>query len=221
LSSREEILERLSRWLEAALAEEEPPPGIPAEILSAEEAPEEEAATDWHAMWAAVTALTQEVKLQGRAFKQLSEALAREAERRSRREVLDGLLELRERLVRGLESVRPVEAPPRVFWDRLFPRRWERLRHFIEVVQALEDGYRLTLASLDELLERFNVRPIRCEGQPFDPRRMRAVDVEEAPGFEEGTVLSVYRTGYEWNGEVYRPAQVRVAQRPRSSLNHE
>ena len=30
---------------------------------------------DWYTMWAAMTALTQEVKLQGRAFKQLSETL--------------------------------------------------------------------------------------------------------------------------------------------------
>ena len=31
-------------------------------------------------------------------------------------------------------------------------------------------------------------------------------------------MLAVYRTGYEWNGAVYRPAQVRVARRPRSVM---
>ena len=25
-----------------------------------------------------------------------------------------------------------------------------------------------------------------------------------------GTVLEIYRGGYEWNGEVFRPAQVKV-----------
>ena len=60
---------------------------------------------DRYRMWAALTALTQEVKLQGRSFKQLSDTLAREtAKPRSRKEVLDGLLELRERLLRGVEA---------------------------------------------------------------------------------------------------------------------
>ena len=31
----------------------------------------------------------------------------------------------------------------------------------------------------------------------------------------EGTVMGVYRNGYEWEGEVYRPAQVKVARSPR------
>src|SRR5438105_11352412 len=70
-------------------------------------------------MWAAMTALTQEVKLQGRSFKQLSETLAplanlapelpemeRQAQERARREVLDVLLDLRDRLARGLDQVR-------------------------------------------------------------------------------------------------------------------
>jgi len=64
------------------------------------------------------------------------------------------------------------------------------------------------------LLFQFQVQPIECEGRPFDPRRMNAVDVEETGRAAEGTVLFVYRAGYEWNGELYRPAQVRVAKRP-------
>ena len=37
---------------------------------------------------------------------------------------------------------------------------------------------------------------------------------EETDRAAEGTVVFIYRAGYEWNGEVYRPAQVRVAKRP-------
>jgi molecular chaperone GrpE len=72
----------------------------------------------------------------------------------------------------------------------------------------------LSLRYLYDLLFQFQVQPIDCEGRPFDPRRMNAVDVEETDRAEEGTVVSVYRMGYEWNGELYRPAQVRVARRP-------
>jgi molecular chaperone GrpE (heat shock protein) len=43
---------------------------------------------------------------------------------------------------------------------------------------------------------------------------MHAVDVEETDQEAEGTVLEVYRAGYEWMGEVHRPAQVKVARRP-------
>jgi molecular chaperone GrpE (heat shock protein) len=50
---------------------------------------------------------------------------------------------------------------------------------------------------------------------------MSAVDVVETLDAEEGTVLAVYRAGYEWNGAVYRPAQVRVARRPRSVTANE
>jgi molecular chaperone GrpE len=212
--NRGDLLQRFEAWLDAALAREDPPAGIPAELLRADLAETTDVAKDRQALWSAVTALTQEVKLQGRTFKQLSDTLSRDTEKRSRKEVLDPLLDLRERLLRGLESVggRPRLQP--VLWDRIFRRRWEQVRHALEVVDALEQGYRLSLESLNDLLARFEVRPIECEGRPFDPRLMSAVDAEETARAAEGTVLAVYRNGYEWNGDVYRPAQVRVARRP-------
>ena len=210
---RGEILQRFERWLDSAMADEAPPSGIPPEVLSGGTAAEN-APTDWYTMWAAMTALTQEVKLQGRAFKQLSEALTSEGERRGRRESLAALLEMRERLVRGLEGVRGIEPVRPGFLDRIFARRWRAVEHALDVVRALEEGYRMSLSHLDDVLSQFQIRPIECEGRPFDPRRMNAVDVEETDRAAEGTVLVVYRAGYEWNGELYRPAQVRVAKRP-------
>jgi molecular chaperone GrpE len=212
---RTEILQRFERWLDAAMAEEDPPQGIPDEILAGDAAPET-SPTDWYAMWAATTALTQEVKLQGRAFKQLSETHAAEAERRGRKESLGALLEMRERLLRGLEGARGHATLQPRFWDRIFARRWREVEHALGVVRALEDGYRLSLGCLDDLLFQFQVLPVECEGRQFDPRRMNAVDVEETSRAAEGTVLFVYRAGYEWNGELFRPAQVRVAKRPGS-----
>lgn len=210
---RREVLQRFEQLLDSAMTEEGPPPGIPPEILAGDAAPES-SATDWHTIWAAMTTLTQEIKLQGRAFKQLSESLAAEAERRGRKESLGALLEMRERLLRGLEGVRGYEDLRPGFWDRIFTRRRRKVEHALGVVRALEEGYRLSLGYLDDLLFQFQVQPIECEGRPFDPRRMNAVDVEETGRAAEGTVLFVYRAGYEWNGELYRPAQVRVAKRP-------
>jgi len=218
---RDEVLRRFEARLDAALAREDAPRGIPEELLADDETGAEESTVDRYRMWAAITALTQEVKLQGRAFKQLSDTMGRDNEARSRKEVLDGLLELRERLLRGVEAAGTREKVRPVFWDRLFRRRWEQVRHALDVVDAMGQGYGLSLKSLDELLARFQVRPIECKGEAFDPRLMSAVDVEETLDAPEGTVVAVYRTGYEWNGAVYRPAQVRVARRPRSVVTDE
>jgi hypothetical protein len=77
------ILQRFAGWLDDVLAEEEPLEGIAAELL-AELYDDKEADTvepaagadDLHSTWSAMTALTQEIKLQGRAFKQLSDKMA-------------------------------------------------------------------------------------------------------------------------------------------------
>jgi molecular chaperone GrpE len=78
-------------------------------------------------------------------------------------------------------------------------------------VAALVKGYELGLERLDQTLEDFNARRIRCLGQPFDPRLMNAIDKEESDSVPPNTVVEVYRNGYEWNTEVFRPAQVKVA----------
>lgn len=225
MSDRTEILHRFEDWLDSALSEEAPPSGIPRELLTGESDGAPSAPTDLHAMWAAITALTQEVKLQSRTFKQMSDTLVRDTERRTRKEVLDSLLEIRERQLRGLKSIRAVhqnlETLQPTFWDRLFAARWRKIRKPIEAIAAMEEGYRLGLQSLDDLLGRFQVRPIQCEGELFDPQLMKAVDIEETGNVSEGTVVSVYRTGYEWNGEVYRPAEVRVSRLPQGGAIRE
>ena len=77
-------------------------------------------------------------------------------------------------------------------------------------------GYELGIERLDQTLEEFHAREIRCAGEIFDPRRMNAIESEATDAYPEGTVLEVYRSGYEWNGEVFRPAQVKVARARRN-----
>jgi molecular chaperone GrpE len=241
--SREEILRRFEDWLDGALAAEEPPRGVDAEILAAmaggREGGERPAPTAAYSLWAAMTSLTQEVKLQGRSFKELNDTLGsqasrmaererdlqRETERRCRKEVLGVLIDLRDRLGRGLESVRTSDAEiskaARGGWRaRIFPRLFSQL--FSQAgedaagatLAALKKGYELGLERLDQTLEEFNAREIPCEGQAFDPRRMNAIDRQESSAVPEGTVIEVYRSGYEWNGEMFRPAQVKVSCAP-------
>jgi molecular chaperone GrpE len=76
------ILQRFAEWLDDVLAEEKPLDGVAAELLAelddgkeVEDLDPEAGAYDLHSAWSALTALTQEIKLQGRAFKQLSEKM--------------------------------------------------------------------------------------------------------------------------------------------------
>jgi molecular chaperone GrpE len=248
--NRDEMLRRLEQLLDSALARsaqngaeedvpsEVPPAGIDPEILAAMaggENQEAERRCDSYALWAAVTALTQEVKLEGRAFLELTRTLdaqtarmleeiraayaerersmQREAERRCRREVLSALIDLRDRLGRGRESARTSELEAKKaagagWFTRVFS---PPDKNAAETIDAVVRGYQLGIERLDQTLDEFHAREIRCQGEMFDPRRMNAIDSEETSAVPEGTVLEVYRSGYEWNGEVFRPAQVKVS----------
>ena len=221
--TREEVLRRFAELLDGALAAETPPPGLDPQVLA-----DDGAAPDSYALWAAMTTLTQEVKLQGRAFKELNDQMRAasserereirsEAERGCRKDALGVLVDLRDRVGRGLESVRGAEAEiarrASAGWlARLFRKRDDG--HAASVLAALTKGYELALDRLDQALEDHGAREIRCLGETFDPRRMNAIDKEESAAFPEGTVLEVFRSGYEWNGEVFRTAQVKVSCAP-------
>lgn len=239
--NREQIVSRFEEWLDRVLQMEEPPEGIDAEILNAlneggveaENALEE---TSSYAFWSAMTALSQDVKLQGRAFKEVTAAIdsqgsrlaeeiraayregkrnaERDAERRPRKELLSALVDLRDRLERGLQtathSAAEISEAGGKGW---LVRRFSRpvIDSSQATIAALIRGYELGLEHLDQKLEECNARPIRALGQPFDPRSMNAIEKQDSSEVAEGTVLEVYRTGYEWNGEVFRPAQVKVS----------
>jgi molecular chaperone GrpE len=255
-TDREEIVRRFEALLDSALASEDPPAGIDAGIVEAVMNDSLNSASDAaaprncdsYALWAAMTALTQEIKLQGRAFQELNRTLAgqaekiaedlravytereralrRETERRGRKEVLGTLIDLRDRLERGRESVRVSEqeiaARDRAGWfARIFSKSGIFSRKMNSPVAgalgALVRGYELGIERLDQTLDEFNAREIRCEGERFDPRRMNAIDSEESSTVPPDKVIEVYRKGYEWDGEVFRPAQVKVSRAPRGA----
>jgi len=238
---RDEIVRRFQTLLDSALETETPPPGIEPEILAAVmngSETKDPHQCDSYALWSAMTALTQEVKLQGRAFQELNNTLAaqpekvaeelrvlyaererivvRDAERRCRREILGSLIDLRDRLGRGRESAksRELEMAKNATQKGLWARLWHKAPAedpAAAALGALVRGYELGIERLDQTLDEFNAREIKCHGEPFDPRRMNAVESEETAAVPDGTVLEVYRSGYEWNGEVFRVAQVKVS----------
>jgi molecular chaperone GrpE len=254
--AREALAEQLHRWVDETLAANELPPGL-AEELETEAG--ETSGGDLYAVWSALTALSQETRLQGRAFKELTGALApvaevtplmqglavaqrqaaeearasavqlrdlrrdlvRQAEERVRRESLEALLDVRERLARSIETARAQlgpEPPPasglRAWLKRVLgaAEAESRSRRAREAAVALEEGARLGLERVEEALRRFGVCRLECLERPFDPESMTAVDVEavDDPGLD-GLVVAIYRNGYTCAGALLRPAQVRVA----------
>ena len=189
LPDRDTLIARFAGWLDEALSAEDAPRGIPEEILADCDAPP---GGDLYSVQAALTALTQEVKLQGRTFKQLGEAvgpvaemapalavLTSETRSQARREVLDGLMDLRDYLAHGEEAARRAAeglAGKASWWRR--PAEEERQR-YEAIVKALREGYALTGARLDDLLATFGAREIECLDEVFDPRRMQAVRQRE------------------------------------------
>ena len=255
---RARLAAQFDAWLERALAEEAPPDGIESDLLAELENGNTRPRVDLYTVFAGLTALTQEVKLQGRSFKGLTEtvaplltrldevaagqsealeaartvaeealriaregehALSQAAEERAFRRSIDFLLDLRDRLSRGVATAETLLAglerrrQPGLLARLVSGRLAGSTAPLETAVAALLDGHRLTLAHLDDALRARGVSLIECEGLPFDPQRMSAVETASSESLPEGAVVEVYRTGYEWNGKVLRAAQVKVARR--------
>ena len=76
---------------------------------------------------------------------------------------------------------------------------------------SLKEGVELTYRGLRSLLESHGVVAHDPTGQPFDPNKHQALLHEAVPGFEEGTVVEVFRKGYTLHDRLLRPALVKVA----------
>jgi molecular chaperone GrpE len=214
--ARARLRETVARWLDELDAAEPAPEGVAPEILASPEA-----APDLFTLLDQLTALTREAQLQGRATNRLhadltaamerlaqsvmpADAVARrlaEARREARLEVIGELLEVRDRLTRGLDEAQRRLVALRGLRARLGQR---------PVLAALVEGTSLARERLDDALRRLDVYEIVCHGEPFDPTRMRAVEVVEVTAAPPGTVVEVFRPGYTSNGRVLRFAEVKV-----------
>jgi molecular chaperone GrpE len=217
---RRVLLESVAAWLEEQAEAEPLPPGLaPAATSAPDQVP------DLFSVLAQLAALTRETQLQGRATNRLHaelgatlerlaesvsgpDAVARrlaEARREARLELVAELLDARDRLARGLGEARGRLAGLRGLRARLGQR---------PVLESLVEGTGLALDRLDDTLRRLDVHEIPARGKPFDPRLMRAVEVEAAAAAASGTVLEVYRAGYIADDRVLRFAEVKVAGTP-------
>lgn len=76
---------------------------------------------------------------------------------------------------------------------------------------ALLAGVEMTCKGLLNTLERFGVKPMAGEGQPFDPNFHEAVAMEPSVEVPENQILQEYQKGYMFKDRLIRAAKVVVS----------
>jgi molecular chaperone GrpE len=211
-SLRQALLERFNAWLDAAEAGVEP-------------AGEPEQTTDLFSLFVELAGLRTEVRTESRLVKEAldqfrsafdtlqashatlqreldrARAEARDARRDALRPLLLDVVDLRDRL--GAALAMSGAATPR--WPE---RLWRRTAAH---GQAWQDGLRLTLQRLDQILRHRGVEAMQLLGRPLDPRLARAIGTVPNHAATEGTVVEEVRTGFLWGDVVLRTAEVIVS----------
>lgn len=80
-----------------------------------------------------------------------------------------------------------------------------------EEQKAIFEGMNLTLQGLLSALEKFGVKAVDPQDQPFNPELHQAMSMQEVPDVAPNTVIAVMQKGYELNGRLIRPAMVMVS----------
>jgi len=128
-------------------------------------------------------------------------SVARDQADAALRPLLLDVVDLRDRLFAALKSA----SAARPGWlGRL-------LRRPASGDAAWQEGLRMTLRRLDQVLLDRRVVPMQLVGLPFDPRRARVVATSADSSTAEGTVLEEVRTGVLWDDQVLRTADVIVS----------
>jgi molecular chaperone GrpE len=76
---------------------------------------------------------------------------------------------------------------------------------------ALFEGVELTLKSLRNSLEKFEVKPVESIGQPFDPNQMEAMTMEASDTIPASHVITEFEKGYFYKDRLLRAAKVIVS----------
>ena len=79
----------------------------------------------------------------------------------------------------------------------------------------LRSGVELIYKQLYDALLKMGLRPIKAEGEPFDPRFHQAVEMVNTSDAKDHQVLEELQRGYKFKDRLLRPAMVKVAQNPK------
>lgn len=78
-------------------------------------------------------------------------------------------------------------------------------------IAKLREGSELTLKMMNQLMERFEIKPMNPQGEKFDPERHEAMAAQESAEHDPNTVIHVVQKGYMLHDRLLRPAMVIVA----------
>jgi len=211
-SIKQALLSRFRAYLDTAEGEGEPPDN-----------PEETA--DLYSLFVEVAGLRSEVRTESRLVKEaleqfrgvfdtlranhatvqqeLDRARAETSEQAhvALRPLLLDVIDVRDRLTAALKLA--AGARPR-WYERL-------LRRNPTGGEAWQEGLRMTLRRLDQVLLDRRVVAAQLLGRPFDPRLARVVGTSPDASVADGTVTEEVRAGFLWNDQVLRTAEVIVS----------
>ncbi len=78
-------------------------------------------------------------------------------------------------------------------------------------LEKLQEGTDLTLKMLLSTIEKFGIKAVHPEGEPFDPELHQAMSMQESSEHAPNTVMNVMQKGYLLNDRLVRPAMVVVS----------
>jgi len=211
-SIKQALLSQFSAYLDTADDEGEPPDN-PGET------------TDLYSLFVEMAGLRSEVRTESRLVKEALEqfrgvfgtlqashatvqqeldrarAEASEQAHAALRPLLLDVIDVRDRLTAALKLAAGVQ-----------PRWHERLlRRNPTGGEAWQEGLRMTLRRLDQVLLDRRVVAAQLLGRPFDPRLARVVGTSTDASVADGTVTEEVRAGFLWNDQVLRTAEVIVS----------
>ncbi len=124
-----------------------------------------------------------------------------ERQKKSLKPIISGLMDLYDSLAAGLKQKPPKPNMLELFCQSKQNKQW---------LQAHQEGQRMTLGRVIDLLDTCEVTPIEVTDKPFDPSMMKAVQLESDPDREDGLVLDEFRKGFISGSKVIRSAEVVV-----------
>jgi len=107
-------------------------------------------------------------------------------------------LDVRDGLIRGLESAKATAATKRLF---IRPPQG---------IEGIVNGYEMALRRFDRALSYFGISLVDALGRPFDPATMRAVGQGSDLNKKTGIVIEEQVGGFVRRNEVIRTAEVIV-----------
>ncbi len=78
-------------------------------------------------------------------------------------------------------------------------------------LEKLQEGTDLTLKMLLSTIEKFGIKAVHPQGEPFDPELHQAMSMQESAEHAPNTVMNVMQKGYLLNDRLVRPAMVVVS----------